>query len=354
MITLITGVPGNGKTQKAIQLLLQCIAENEKRMKKGEEPRPIFCDIAGINSPECTPLPSIEPIPKRPMYFGADDDEFQTILFQSEKPKDYYWLPPEGSIFFFDECQRVDWIKNTHGTLSKDIRTRSLETHRHRGLDFYLIAQGANYIHNHIQDLIGRHYHVERPLNMGFANVFMHNAFVSRPQTKSAKKNADDHTVLKLSKNLGQYYKSSSQHNMKATIPKKIIGIVALALVFGIYAFSRLNADDSLIKRTQSDETELSTPAPNNNQPQINQPAQSVGYHYRYVDYSQNEDMRPAMIIRTETTCYARNARGIPLDLDLETCNFYSDNQQFIPRSPIQDPENQPDTFDNPVTGEPV
>ena len=202
MITLITGVPGNGKTQKAIQLLLECISDNEKRMKQGLDPRPIFCDIAGINSPECTPLPSVEPIPKRPMYFGADDEEFQKVLSETNNTKDHYWLPPEGSIFFFDECQRVDWIKNSHGTLSKDVRTRSLETHRHRGLDFYFIAQGANYIHNHIQDLIGRHYHVERPLNMFFANVFMHNAFVSRPQTKSAKKNADDHTVLKLSKKL--------------------------------------------------------------------------------------------------------------------------------------------------------
>ena len=261
---------------------------------------------------------------------------------------------PKALFSFFDECQRVDWIKNSHGTLSKDVRTRSLETHRHRGLDFYFIAQGANYIHNHIQDLIGRHYHVERPLNMPFANVFMHNAFVSRPQTKSAKKGADDHTVLKLSKKLGQFYKSSSQHNMKTTIPKKIIGIVVLALVVGIYAFSRLNADDGLIKRTQSDETPTSPATPDQIQPQPNQPSKPTGYHYKYVDYTDNEDMRPAMIIRTSTTCYARNSRGVPLDLDVETCNFYSDNQQFIPRASIPDPIEDDQRLDNPVTGDPV
>lgn len=354
MITLITAVPGNGKTHKAIDLLLQCISDNEKLIKKGLDPRPIFCDIAGINSPDRTPLPSVEPIPKQPMYFGADDEEFQKVLKETNNTKDHYWLPPEGSIFFFDECQRVDWIKNSHGTLSKDVRTRSLETHRHRGLDFYFIAQGANYIHNHIQDLIGRHYHLERPLNMPFANVFMHNAFVSRPQTKSAKKGADDHTVLKLSKKLGQYYKSSSQHNMKTTIPKKIIGIVVLALVFGIYAFSRLNADDGLIKRTQSDETPTAPATPDQPQPQPNQSTQPTGYHYKYVDYTDNEDMRPAMIIRTSTTCYARNSRGVPLDLDIDTCNFYSDNQQFIPRASIPEPKEEDQRFDNPVTGDPV
>lgn len=334
MITLITGVPGHGKTQKAIQLLLACIEDNKKRAKKGEPERPIFCNIAGVNGDGATPLPTVEPIPTSKIFLGSTNDPLLTC------PPDF-WQPPTGSIFFFDECQRVDWLKQSHGALSKDIRTQALETHRHEGYDLYLVCQGAQYLHTHVQSLVAPHFHCERPLNLPFTNVFFHNTFVPNPTTNAAKKNCDVRTSLKLGKKFGQYYKSSSQHNMKKVIPPKMVmAVVGLLIMFG-YLYTRFQSDPLFNQSSDTPSEELQQKI--DQQLAQSQQAQPAGYHYKYVDYSENEDMRPAMIIRTETTCYARNAQGVPLDLDLDTCNFYSDNQQFIPRSsiPYEKPEDQ-------------
>lgn len=334
-VSLITGVPGHGKTQVAIREILKFVSENDKLEKQGEPRRPIFCDIAGINEKGHTPIPDVEPIPFDEMiWFGG-----QASPFIEHKPDNLH-CPPIGSIFVFDECQFKDWIRQRSGALSSDWRIRSMETHRHAGLDIILIAQGANYIHSHLHDLISPHYHVERPLNLPFTNLFTFNRYQKQPSSTTSKKHADDQINFGLGKKYGQYYKSSAQHNMKAKIPRKLIwllGIFVCLIVATVYNYMQTDfaKDDDIadaqqaIKSVKTDS--LSTVSATTNDALMQQ---YLPAHIAPVVYY--EDVRPAMVIESsDGTCRTYNKFGEPLNVALKDCQLMSDKPAYIPRSRI-------------------
>lgn len=229
-IILVTGKNGHGKGQFIIREILRLQKENDKREKQGKERRRIFTNIHGINVAPNKPLIDCEPLPDNPLiFFGKQDDE-------QNPPPDNYFIPPIGSIFIFDEAQEFDWIKNKSGALSNDLRVRSLETHRHAGLDVYFLTQSPNYIHSHIQGLVSPHYYVERSMGLNTSNVFKFGNFQKSPDSPAIKKRADDNSIMKLGNEYGQYYKSSSEHNMKSPIPLKLK--IALAVLVGCIAFT--------------------------------------------------------------------------------------------------------------------
>src|SRR5256885_16044190 len=76
-----------------------------------------------------------------------------TTLFRS-----WHETVPDGSVIIIDEVQRI-WRPSGPGQKIPDM-IALLETHRHRGLDFYIITQGPNLIHANVRALIGRHVHL--------------------------------------------------------------------------------------------------------------------------------------------------------------------------------------------------
>ena len=77
MITLITGTPGAGKTLYAVSLLDKYAKENIKLLQNGQEPRPLYADIDGLD------------------------------MEGVEMPPDDWRDTPEGSVIFYDEIQEV-------------------------------------------------------------------------------------------------------------------------------------------------------------------------------------------------------------------------------------------------------
>ena len=120
MITLITGGPGTGKTAYTVAQLLE-----EKY--KG---RPLFVD--GVKE------------------LGIEHQTFD--------PKNWPALLPEGALAVVDECQRY-WRPAGPGAKVPDSITE-LETHRHKGLDFFLITQHPSLIHSNVRRLVARHIHI--------------------------------------------------------------------------------------------------------------------------------------------------------------------------------------------------
>lgn len=246
-IILVNGSNGHGKGQFAIKMILDYQKENDALEKKGESRRPIFANIHGINEKGKKPLKDVSPIPSDKVFFGKQNDP-------ENPPPEGYFLPPIGSIFFYDECQEIDWAKKATGALSSDIRVTSLEKHRHSGLDVIFLTQSTNYIHSHIFGLVSPHYYVERPLGLKTTNVFMFNKAQKSPESTSTRAKADDQTMIALGKKYGQYYESSAQHNMKYTIPTKLkVMIVVFIAVMG-YAYFNFQktrfADDAPILET--------------------------------------------------------------------------------------------------------
>lgn len=134
MLTLITGTPGAGKTAWAVKQLCEV------------KDRPVF--VMGIRDLK---LPH-EPVP--PV------DEWTEMRPIPEDPKvlQPWFRFPANSLIVIDEAQNV-YRPRPVGSKVPDI-VAALETHRHTGIDIWLITQHPNLIDTNVRRLIRRHVHV--------------------------------------------------------------------------------------------------------------------------------------------------------------------------------------------------
>lgn len=213
MITLITGVPGAGKTLYAVSQIL---------LPESKTERPIFVD----NIPDLVPRHEIAP----------------DVL-------DWPDWAPEGAHIFIDEVQRV-WRPEAAGKTPHRSITE-LETHRHRGLDFTIMTQHPNLIHANVRRLVGKHIHVRRTA-LG-VKIYEYSECQNSPDT--AWRNALTKLSWKHPKNAFGLYKSASLHvKVKYRIPGPvkliaacIVGIVGL----GWYMADRLMTASGMIEQPE-------------------------------------------------------------------------------------------------------
>lgn len=201
MITLITGLPGAGKTLFALALI-KAYSERETRQV---------------------------------YYAGITDLVLPWTLFE---PETWYSLPP-GSIIVIDECQTV-FPKKPNGSKLPEFYEK-LAVHRHRGLDIFLITQHPSLVDNFVRQLVGRHFHSVRKFGLQRSTVYEWSAASASPQLPASQKTA---IPLKWSypKEVFGYYKSAEVHTVKRSIPAKLIlGVLfVFAVLFGgWYALDR-------------------------------------------------------------------------------------------------------------------
>lgn len=196
MITLITGVPGAGKTLYAVDQILQPEA------KAG---RQLYVD--GI--PDL--LVTHEPAPD---------------------PLDWPSWAPQGAHIVIDEVQRI-WRPESAGKAVPP-SIAELETHRHRGLDFTIMTQHPNLIHSNVRRLVGRHIHVRRT-GLGVV-VYEWSECKTNPDT--AWRTALTKLRWKHPKSAFGLYKSASIHQkVKFRLPRAIWLIIVPLLLFPIAGY---------------------------------------------------------------------------------------------------------------------
>lgn len=202
MITLITGVPGAGKTLYAVSEIL---------LPESKTDRPIFVD----NIPDLLPRHEVAP----------------DVL-------DWPDWAPEGAHIFIDEVQRV-WRPEAAGKLPHR-SIAELETHRHRGLDFTIMTQHPSLVHANVRRLVGKHIHVRRTA-LG-VKVYEYSECQANPDT--AWRNALTKLNWKHPKSAFGLYKSASLHvKVKFRIPGavKVLAVCVVAIAgLGYYMFDRL------------------------------------------------------------------------------------------------------------------
>lgn len=141
MITMITGIPGMGKTSLLVSMLI-------KEAQKGE--RPLF--VMGI--PDLNLEHNVCP-PIEEWTHKKSDPNDPTLML------DYYSFPP-NSILVIDEAQRVFRSRSSSSKVPAIVS--ALETHRHTGLDIWLLTQKPLLIDSHVRELTQRHIHIKPTL----------------------------------------------------------------------------------------------------------------------------------------------------------------------------------------------
>jgi zona occludens toxin len=204
MLTLITGAPGTGKTAAVVDLLHTL----------GKD-RPLFVHgLDGLLLPHF-PLPD---------------------------PTKWMDVVPDGACVIIDEVQNV-WRPRGPGTRVPD-HVAALETHRHRGLDFFLTTQGPNLVDSNVRALVGRHIHLRE---LGVLGRHWYEWPECADQCRTQFRAAPFKKRYKLPKHVFKDYKSASIHvkPIRSFPTALLVAVAALAatlyLAFGFY--QKLNAN---------------------------------------------------------------------------------------------------------------
>jgi len=199
VIEQITGLPGAGKTLITLTRVKE-LSERENRVV-------YYNGIADLK------LPWIE----------------------LDKGEDWHKVPP-GSIVVIDEAQRVFRPRGNGAQVPEHVA--KLETHRHLGIDLFLITQHPMLLDTNVRRLVGRHIHTVRAFGSKFATLH------EWPQVKENcdKSRADsiEHKWFYPTKAY-DWYKSAELHTHKRSIPARLIVLlmVPLVLAASIYGFYR-------------------------------------------------------------------------------------------------------------------
>lgn len=204
MITIITGVPGSGKTAYAVDLLLQEF--------KGD--RLIFND--GLDN------------------LQLEHHEIDVMQWHE--------VAPDGALIIADEVQRKWRPRGPSAKVPESIA--QLETHRHRGIDFILITQNLKLIDQNVRALAGRHVHIR---DTGFLGRWLYEW--PEADTANSWKRCENKRRYKLPKRVFSLYKSASMHTKPVrTTPTMvyIVGALLLGLAFLLYVlYGRFTKDET-------------------------------------------------------------------------------------------------------------
>lgn len=197
MITVITGLPGNGKTLFALWFIKK-YADSENR--------PVY-------------------------YSGISDLLLPWTLIEPEK-----WLDlPPGAIMVIDEAQFV-FPKKPNGASLPEFYSK-LAIHRHKGIDIFLITQHPGMIDAFVRKLVGRHFHAVRKFGMQRSTIYEWGAINDAPTSLASQKAAIPLRWSFPSEVYG-WYKSAEAHTVKRSIPAKLILAVLFVVAvvcFGFY-----------------------------------------------------------------------------------------------------------------------
>lgn len=207
MIRLITGVPGAGKT--------------------------LFT------------LDTLKAITDRPIYHNGIPDLTLPWACVAD-PANWHDAIPDGSILVIDECQRVFPVRDHKKEVPGGVT--AMETHRHRGIDIYLVTQHPNLIDHHVRRLVGEHYHLTRSFGAPFATLYHGNAVLDVSDKWKMAQEAEKKQWFYPKDSFG-LYKSAEVHTHKFKLPKKMLLLPLALFVVGASIWFLL---DTLNGRTES------------------------------------------------------------------------------------------------------
>lgn len=196
-ITLVTGIPGAGKTLYVVKHLVEDILPSD---------RLIFHNIAGLNI-------------DHPNIFSVDDEGMRL------------WpTMPKKAVIIIDECQNVFPPRNPMSSVPPFVN--SFAVHRHSGFDIYLITQGPSLIDAFIHPLVAVHKHLWRPFQLSRSSLFTYQGVSKTPGPRQTIITAN-RTNFSFPRKYFSFYKSADAHTIKPEIPWRFI-VLGFFLLFAL------------------------------------------------------------------------------------------------------------------------
>lgn len=306
-ITLLSSVPGGGKTSYAVWHEIKPAVEAGR-----------IVYTAGI--PKLT-LPTIQTTYDKLTRWYERTKKDESIVNEADaifELNNY----AEGSLIVIDEAWKL-WPAAGRGTVSEDIEY--LRMHRHHGLDILLVAQAPNLIHPQVLCLVEKHLHIT-PTWSG-RKIFEWSEYCSTPRLKTSKLDAVKRPY-KLPKESFSLYESASIHTKPTkTIPAKLWGSIAVLIIAPILLYSsidrvlaRMEPQEEIQlaeKTTQENEEPKQTPV-NNYHNQQNYPAPVRVAHTVVSDQIDWSKVSSCVSNKNNCVCYGKSAER--LVIPPETC----------------------------------
>lgn len=192
MIRLITGLPGAGKSLRAVQVIREALGQGRKVYVDG---------IDGLQA------------------FGWEPCDAR--LWEGL---------PDGSLVVVDEAQKV-WPTRRSGDVPPVIA--ALSEHRHRGFDFVLVTQHPTMLDAYVRKLVGEHEHVVRQFGMQASRIIRWTEAQDDPQSLTTRQRGTD-GLWKYPSELYGLYKSATLHTVKRRVPFRVLAMPVLALAIAI------------------------------------------------------------------------------------------------------------------------
>lgn len=237
-IVLITGTPGAGKTAHMVHMLV-----NDSMFKNSDgTPRKIFTNIKGLNIPD---MPTIDVSSIASEQAESTDEKlsFHDIYKWIVKPENH------GSVVIIDEVQDV-WPARSNGSQVPP-NVAWLNTHRHLGVDIFVLTQNPKNIDVNLRGLVNKHLHVAKN-KLGMRTLLEWKYCANNPLTQAKDAFAKVH---KLDKKIFGYYKSAEVHTENKTKVTKwvfvlpiVLLIMPVALYFSYSLLKNMASKDKVVE----------------------------------------------------------------------------------------------------------
>ncbi len=197
-ITLVTGFPRNGKSYETVRKMAEDFPDRKK--------------------------------------YAINFDELDFKMLDVEPLDIENWEQAEnGSVIFVDEVWQFFEAKGPHHKRAEYVKQLAL--HGHKGLDLFLVTQGAFQVDIFVRQLVEWHEHIVRPFGMPYYNIRRFRGIDRDPEASDARKRAIEiKRKNRFKEEIWRYYKSADAHTVKMRIPFKLIGSVIVLAAFVYFA----------------------------------------------------------------------------------------------------------------------
>lgn len=307
-ITLITAVPGAGKTLYAVWYLIKKAAEENRVIYTIGIPELVIPTITqSYKQFRAWPEREVIDVPN-PLQKDLPEDEKPTRLLNYA----------EGSLVVIDEVQYL-WPSGGSREPTEDIKY--LTKHRHHGLEIVLITQSPQLIHKNVLAVVDKHLHIRK--TWAGRQLYEWPEYCSTVRAVSSRISAIKKSYKLPKKAFGLYRSASTHIKQTMSVPFIVFLLPIILLVTGYYmyrSYTNVMARTKTFEQVANGEKTNDSPSspsfasPTPTEPVINRPL-TVAMVSDQVDWS----VVSACVSTVEKcVCYGKKAER--LSVPAESC----------------------------------